>query len=31
VPTPGAVLWELGALTVVGRQVRAAQDELEHV
>jgi len=28
-PTPGAVVWELGALTAVGRQVRAAQSELE--
>jgi uncharacterized SAM-binding protein YcdF (DUF218 family) len=30
VPTPGAVAWELGALTVAARQVRAAQAELEH-
>ncbi len=30
-PTPGAVVWELGALTAVGRQVRAAQSELERV
>jgi uncharacterized SAM-binding protein YcdF (DUF218 family) len=29
-PTPGALVWELGALTVVARQVRAAQAELEH-
>ena len=29
VPTPGAVAWELGALTVMARQVRAAQAELE--
>ena len=29
VPTPGAVLWELGALTVTRRQVRAARAELE--
>jgi uncharacterized SAM-binding protein YcdF (DUF218 family) len=29
VPTPGALVWELVALTVVGRQVRAAQAELE--
>ena len=28
-PTPGAIAWELGALTVVARQVRAAQAELE--
>jgi uncharacterized SAM-binding protein YcdF (DUF218 family) len=28
-PTPGAVAWELGALTVAARQVRAAQAELE--
>jgi uncharacterized SAM-binding protein YcdF (DUF218 family) len=28
-PTPGAVAWELGALTVVARQLRAAQAELE--
>ena len=28
-PTPGALVWELGALTVVGHQVRAAQAELE--
>jgi len=30
-PTPGALLWELGALTVVARQLRAAHAELEHV
>ena len=30
-PTPGALLWELGALTVVARQLRAAQAELERV
>lgn len=29
VPTPGALLWELGALTVLGRQVRDAHGELE--
>ena len=29
VPTPGALAWELGALTVVERQLRAAEDELE--
>jgi uncharacterized SAM-binding protein YcdF (DUF218 family) len=28
-PTPGALVWELGALTVAARQVRAAQAELE--
>jgi uncharacterized SAM-binding protein YcdF (DUF218 family) len=28
-PTPGALLWELGALSVVSRQVRAARAELE--
>jgi uncharacterized SAM-binding protein YcdF (DUF218 family) len=28
-PTPGALLWELGALTVLGRQVRDAHAELE--
>jgi uncharacterized SAM-binding protein YcdF (DUF218 family) len=28
-PTPGALVWELAALAVVGRQVRAAQAELE--
>lgn len=30
-PTPGALVWELGALTVVARQVRAARAELERV
>ncbi len=30
VPTPGALVWELAALTVLGRQVRAAKSELEH-
>jgi uncharacterized SAM-binding protein YcdF (DUF218 family) len=29
VPTPAALIWELGALTVRGRQLRAAEDELE--
>jgi uncharacterized SAM-binding protein YcdF (DUF218 family) len=29
-PTPGALVWELAALTVLGRQVRAAKAELEH-
>jgi uncharacterized SAM-binding protein YcdF (DUF218 family) len=29
VPTPGAVAWELGALTVADRQLRAARAELE--
>jgi uncharacterized SAM-binding protein YcdF (DUF218 family) len=28
VPTPSAVIWELGALTVRSRQLRAAQEEL---
>jgi len=28
-PTPGAVAWELGALTVLSRQLRAAAAELE--
>jgi uncharacterized SAM-binding protein YcdF (DUF218 family) len=28
-PTPGAFAWELGALAVVARQVRAARSELE--
>ena len=28
-PTPGAVLWELGAFTVARRQVRAARGEHE--
>jgi uncharacterized SAM-binding protein YcdF (DUF218 family) len=30
-PTPGALLWELAALTVLGRQVRAAKAEHDHV
>jgi uncharacterized SAM-binding protein YcdF (DUF218 family) len=30
-PTPGALLWELGALTVVARQVRSARAELARV
>jgi uncharacterized SAM-binding protein YcdF (DUF218 family) len=30
-PTPGAVAWELGALTVVARQLREAQAEVERV
>jgi uncharacterized SAM-binding protein YcdF (DUF218 family) len=29
VPTPSALIWELGALTVRGRQLRAAEEELE--
>ena len=29
VPTPSSVIWELGALTVRSRQLRAAQEELE--
>jgi uncharacterized SAM-binding protein YcdF (DUF218 family) len=29
IPTPGAIAWELGALVVTARQVRAAQNELE--
>ncbi len=29
VPTPSAVIWELGALTVRSRQLRAAEKELE--
>ena len=29
VPTPSAVIWELGALTVRTRQLRAAEQELE--
>jgi uncharacterized SAM-binding protein YcdF (DUF218 family) len=29
VPTPSAVIWELGALTVRSRQLRAAKEELE--
>lgn len=28
-PTPGALLWELGALTVAARQIRAAKGERE--
>jgi hypothetical protein len=28
-PTPGAVAWELGALAVVARQIRAARSELD--
>jgi uncharacterized SAM-binding protein YcdF (DUF218 family) len=28
-PTPGALVWELGAFTVAARQVRAARAELE--
>jgi uncharacterized SAM-binding protein YcdF (DUF218 family) len=28
-PTPGALVWEVGALAVAGRQVQAAQAELE--
>ena len=28
-PTPGALAWELGALTVLSRQLRAAAAELE--
>jgi uncharacterized SAM-binding protein YcdF (DUF218 family) len=28
-PTPGALAWELGALTVTARQLRAAQTELK--
>ena len=27
VPTPGALLWELGALTVAARQVRAERSD----
>jgi uncharacterized SAM-binding protein YcdF (DUF218 family) len=30
-PTPGALAWELGAVTVAARQVREAQRELERV
>ncbi|MFL5928516.1 MAG: YdcF family protein [Gaiellaceae bacterium] len=30
-PTPGAFVWELAALTVAARQVRAAQAELDRV
>jgi uncharacterized SAM-binding protein YcdF (DUF218 family) len=29
VPTPGALVWELGALAVAGRQLQAAHAELE--
>lgn len=29
-PTPGALLWELGALTVAARQMRAARAERRH-
>jgi len=29
VPTPSAVIWELGALTVRSRQLRAAEEELK--
>ena len=29
-PTPGALAWELGALTVAARQVRAAKKEVKH-
>ena len=29
VPTPSAVIWELGALTVRSRQLRAVEEELE--
>ena len=28
-PTPGALVWELGALTVVAHQLRAVHRELE--
>jgi uncharacterized SAM-binding protein YcdF (DUF218 family) len=28
-PTPSALIWELGALTVRSRQLRAAEEELE--
>ena len=28
-PTPSSLMWELGALTVRGRQLRAAEDELK--
>jgi uncharacterized SAM-binding protein YcdF (DUF218 family) len=28
-PTPSSLMWELGALTVRGRQLRAARDELK--
>jgi hypothetical protein len=27
-PTPGALVWELAALTVLSRQLRAAREEL---
>ena len=30
-PTPSSLAWELGALTVRSRQLRAAQQELERV
>jgi uncharacterized SAM-binding protein YcdF (DUF218 family) len=30
-PTPGALVWELGALTVAVRQMREARAELERV
>ena len=30
-PTPGALVWEVAALTVAARQVRAAQAELDRV
>lgn len=30
-PTPGALVWELGALTVAARQMRDARAELERV
>jgi uncharacterized SAM-binding protein YcdF (DUF218 family) len=30
-PTPGALVWELAALTVAARQTRGARDELERV
>ena len=29
IPMPSAVIWELGALTVRSRQLRAAEEELE--
>ena len=29
VPTPSSVIWELGALTVRSRQLRAADEEME--
>ena len=31
VPTPSAFIWELGALTVRSRQLRAAEEELERL